>query len=473
MCHPLALTQGGEGRNVVVAVSESARRVGVEAGMRVPQARALCESLVVRRVSVDAVASALAALVEVAHTVGPRVESDDRDRVYIDCDGIRALWVSEASFAAALTARADRCGLDAWIGIADSKLAAYLAARDGGGACIVPEGRAQEFLAPRSLSLLDADSTTSSTLMSWGIRTIGDLLELPSGAVAHRLGPNGSRLLRLARGEDEAPFVGRKPPLTFDEHYELEYPVDTLEPLLFVLRRLLECVAARMQVSGVGCRQVDLVLGFDGGGGELRKISVAAPTADPKTLLMLVRTHLESQSPARPVVTVQVTAAAARVLPTQLDFLEPAGPAPAALAATLARLAALCGPDRVGVLRPVDSHRPEAVRVEAFVGATARPGGSGISVDVPSSVVPMALRALRPAVSLEVFENGKFLDYVRGPGFGGRVVQWAGPWRVRGEWWTTDPYAREYFDVELSDGGVYRVYRDLRSGCWLADGVYD
>ena len=64
----------------------------------------------------------------------------------------------------------------------------------------------------------------------------------------------------------------------------------------------------------------------------------------------------------------------------------------------------------------------------------------------------MALRAFRPVVDLEVFESRGRLDYVRGRGFGGRVVQAAGPWRVRGEWWTDDAYAREYYDVELSDG---------------------
>ena len=85
----------------------------------------------------------------------------------------------------------------------------------------------------------------------------------------------------------------------------------------------------------------------------------------------------------------------------------------------------------------------------------------------------MALRAFRPPVPLEVFECKGRLDYVRGRGFGGRVVHWAGPWRLRGEWWAADPYAREYYDVELSDGGVYRVYRDARSKCWLADGMYD
>ena len=83
-----------------------------------------------------------------------------------------------------------------------------------------------------------------------------------------------------------------------------------------------------------------------------------------------------------------------------------------------------------------------------------------------------------PPVELTVFESAGRLDYVRGTGFGGRVVHVAGPWKLRGEWWSADPFAREYYDVELSDGGVYRIYRDLCPGRgggarWWADGVYD
>lgn len=90
------------------------------------------------------------------------------------------------------------------------------------------------------------------------------------------------------------------------------------------------------------------------------------------------------------------------------------------------------------------------------------------------AVVRLALRAFRPPVSVEVFKGRDSLEHVRGAGrLGGRVLHWAGPWRVRGEWWTDDPYAREYYDVELSDGGVYRLYRDVRSSTWVVDGVYD
>ena len=34
-------------------------------------------------------------------------------------------------------------------------------------------------------------------------------------------------------------------------------------------------------------------------------------------------------------------------------------------------------------------------------------------------------------------------------------------------------YARDYYDLALADGGVYRMYCDLYSGKWFVDGLYD
>jgi hypothetical protein len=49
----------------------------------------------------------------------------------------------------------------------------------------------------------------------------------------------------------------------------------------------------------------------------------------------------------------------------------------------------------------------------------------------------------------------------------------AGPWSLEDGWWSVDPVARDYWDVELSGGGLYRIFRDRRTGDWFADGMYD
>jgi protein ImuB len=225
---------------------------------------------------------------------------------------------------------------------------------------------------------------------------------------------------------------------------------------------------------GLGCKEIELGFGLDGGGRDYRTIVAAAPTAEHKIFVALARGELEARPPVRAVTKIVVAGTAIHIAPTQLDLLRPVGPAPAALASMLARLAALCGSDRVGVLRRADSHRPDAVEVGRFeseVSSAAVAVSEAAATSRP--MFRLALRAFRPPVSVGVFESKGVIDHVRGRGFGGRVVHWAGPWRLRGEWWTAEPFAREYYDVELSDGGVYRMYLNVRTGCWLVDGVYD
>jgi hypothetical protein len=105
------------------------------------------------------------------------------------------------------------------------------------------------------------------------------------------------------------------------------------------------------------------------------------------------------------------------------------------------------------------------------MGVPAQSAGSGERSEASFRLV---VRVLRPPRPIDVFTERDVPAFVRGPGFGGRVVGAAGPWRLAGEWWSERPLARDYWDFELSDGGVYRCYRELGDrGRWLVDGVYD
>ena len=105
------------------------------------------------------------------------------------------------------------------------------------------------------------------------------------------------------------------------------------------------------------------------------------------------------------------------------------------------------------------------------------------------------LRAIRPAQEVEVMSSRGMPEFVRGQQICARVVSIAGPWRRQGEWWKTAPesdhaaangdtagasqcvlssgFAHDYYEMALDDGGVYRVFRDLRSDRWFVDGIYD
>jgi len=68
------------------------------------------------------------------------------------------------------------------------------------------------------------------------------------------LGAEGIAIAKLARGEGSRPLVPTDPPLPFEEATELEHPLEMLEPLAFVLNRMLESLCARLQARGAGKR---------------------------------------------------------------------------------------------------------------------------------------------------------------------------------------------------------------------------
>jgi protein ImuB len=56
---------------------------------------------------------------------------------------------------------------------------------------------------------------------------------------------------------------------------------------------------------------------------------------------------------------------------------------------------------------------------------------------------------------------------------GGSVEHCAGPWRTAGNWWTEGTWERDEWDVTLSDGATYRVFRDRGTDAWFLEGVVD
>src|SRR5262249_21292514 len=167
--------------------------------------------------------------------------------------------------------------------------------------------------------------------------------------------------------------AGAPPPTPADveEAITLEWPLDTIEPLLFVLRGLVERAVARLGLDGIGCARLGLALGLDDRSRDVRTLDLVAPTRDQKTLLTCLRVAPEGPPPPAPPVAGAVPAVSERVRATQLGLFAPPGPAPERLATTLARLGALCGPGRVGVPVVVDTHRPGAADVAAFAVSPA------------------------------------------------------------------------------------------------------
>jgi protein ImuB len=468
----VVVVQRSDPRSPVLAASRAAWRWGVAPGMRLSQAQSLCSKLHVRPLANSVLESARAALIDTAASFSPAIEPAEEGTVYLSLAGlIGSQYGSEAEFATKLAARSERLGLPARVAIARTKTAAQLAALRSEGVTVLAPEEETDFLASVPVAALRPSAELLATLTRWGIHTIGQLARLPIDGIATRLGPEGLALVRRARGEDPIPLQPRPCPLVFEESMQFDYTIDNLEPLTFVLRAMLERLTVRLEARGCVCAGLQLSWHSPGIGWDERTSSLAYPNNEPKALLAALRLQLEQHPPSAPVDAIRLRATPEVLRPAQLELFRPNGPAPAALAATLAQLAALCGNERVGAPAVPHSHRLDAEHLVPFGSSTAAPMPP--SSPPPSALPPLGLRRFRPPVAVEVFYERERPDFIRGAGLGGRVVSWAGPWRVHTEWWCPVPYRRDYYDVQLSDGGLYRLFREATSGEWFVDGVYD
>jgi protein ImuB len=507
----VVVCEGNGGAARIVAATRKARRAGIEPGMTLPQARAILPKLVARGRDRAGERAAQEALLEVAEAFSPRVEDGGEGVAYLELDGhpllrepgeITPLTSTPSpegrgaaslcmALARAILVAAEKALLPARVGVASSKLSARVAAGLPDSPTVVPDGEEPRFLAPLPLARLAPALEIAATLDRWGLHTIGDFAKLPEGEVASRLGEAGRELHATARGVDPRPLEPRVPPPSFTEGMELEWPLASLEPFLFMAHSALERLVRRLEAQALACTRLETSLTLDPDGRDARTIALPAPTRDVKTLLTLVRLELEARPPGAAVAGFSFTAHPDAPRRAQLSLSGPAALSPDRLATTIARLAALLGADRVGSPRAVDGHRPERFTLSGY--APPAP---------PSSRLPprdgrglLAVRVLRPPVELEVIlgtnqTSGSPLPAGEGKGEGrpvslkalaadaplpiaGSVRVAAGPWSLEEGWWGEAPADRDYWDVELSDGGLYRVYRDRKAGAWFADGVYD
>jgi protein ImuB len=467
-------------------------------------------------------------LMAIARGFSPRVERHGACAVVLDVSGLGGLIGDPQAIGEALAAAADDQGPGIRVAVAPTQTAARLMAivhprltvltgdvaaplshiairalgvfidDDGVGAEGNPGsgGRPPEGTAGARAR---ATAARLDTLHRWGLATLGEVAALPADALFERMGPEGLLLQRLARGDDAAPLVPDPGTPRFMQSIELEWPIDALEPLSFVLARLLDPLSEALARADRAAAALRLDLRLVDRTLFQRVLQLPAAMRDPKVLRTLLLLDLESHPPSAgiDIVTVEIDPAPARVI--QYSLLERALPSVETLATLTARLCALVGETRCGSPALCDTHRPDGFDMRPFapesrVRAASRrrvpPEGGGhadhpgesrtptLDARAPSSDprVP-CLRRFRPPVAVRVaVERGRpvrvAIDRRGMPG--GTVEQQAGPWRTSGAWWNAGaPWDRDEWDVALSDGSLCRLFHDRLIDRWFLDGVFD
>ena len=474
MQEAVAIVEGSGNNAHVVAATRRARTKGIRPGLSLAQARSILPKLIARGRDGECERTAQEALFEAAETFSPRVEDAGEGVVYVDIAGMTRHFDSELDLARSAMRTCDAMGLPARVGVAASKLAARVAAELPKSPTVVEAGTESEFLAPLPLARLTPELEAASALSRWGIDSIGQLATLPEAEVASRLGELGRELHYAARGIDPRPLIPRPLPPDFREGMDLEWPLVALEPFLFIASSALDRLSTRMEMQGFACKRLELTMSLEPDGFSSRAIDLPAPTRDVKTMLTLLRLDLEKTPPGAPVIGFTLVAHPDRPRRAQLSLFGPAALSPEKLATTIARLVSLLGDARVGMPVAVDGHLPERHAIADYTP----PPPPDTRRKAEKSRGLLAVRVFRPPIPVEVItdeaDGETHISAIKGEGdLCGPVRTSSGPWRIESSWWADAPAAREYWDVELEGGGVYRVYENASTNGWFVDARYD
>jgi protein ImuB len=276
----------------------------------------------------------------------------------------------------------------------------------------------------------------------------------------------------------------------------LEFPILLLEPLAFLLNRLLEQICARLAARALNTQELRLTLELENFSSRNQKsginhqqnspnqfqrtLRLPLPMLDAKLFLKLLQLDLNAHPPGAPIKKIHLVAEAARPRSAQGGLFLPPSPEPEKLELTLARIAGFVGESHVGSPELLDTHRAEGFRMRRFAaGRTSEIERKKGSTKEKSGVTVAALRRFRPPLRAAVtLENGELVRLAcsKKKEVQGSVLWKAGPWRSSGDWWEREAWARDEWDIALQnvdEVALYRLVHDLLGGKWFVEGTYD
>lgn len=471
---------GEQAKAPLLEVSPAAERAGVRCGMTGTQALVWCPALAFLPRDAAAESRLQQALLRHAQTLSADVEDTGPGRVVVDLSHAR--WAG--SFHAGTLPAEGGPPWEAWqqweggtlqLGIASLPDLAVLAAELAGPPswrCIIPAaaGGARHFIAGLPVQGLAALVPTAedaprvfSLLAMWGIRTLGQLADLPRGDLVRRLGPTAGTLWDLAAGRRRRLLRLHRPSVDWGEGCDLEPPLETLPPLLATAEGLMARLMARLSAAWLVTEALRLDLKMEDGSSHHQELRLAEPSGDLALLGRVLRTHLETVRAAAPINGVRLEVLPVRPGRQQRHLFEQGLRDPHQLTQTLSQLEALLGKGRVGrpLLHP--TRHPAGWEVRPYLQETGSPVAQPPPQDAP-------LRRFRPSRPVQVTLQAGRPTRLHSPALSGAVLGCEGPFRLSGDWWEAErAWGWEEWDVEL-ESGCYRLHQ--AGGRWQVVGVY-
>lgn len=458
---PAAVIEEDKPRAKILYVNRLARQSHIGEGMRYAEALAILPDLRAGVISAEELARAREELAKELILYSPRVEPSESEAgvFWLDLSGMQTLYPELSAWVDEVRGGLEGLGYVAAVVVGFSRFSTYAVARAYRRTGIYEDPDTErDALARVPLIKLVDQARVQEDFKRLGLETVADLLALPGEGLRRRYGPELHGLLRMARGEFDAPREAFKIEEPVAKNESLDGAEGNSARLLFFLKSLVHQLVRELEERQEKLAALEITFVLDDKTRFEEVIRPAEPTTDELVLVDLLRLWLERIDLGAGVVEVEMLARGLRTTTEQLKlFVDPGRRDLSKANQALARLRAELGPEHIGRLELFDAHLPEArarlVPLERL--EEARPQ----KLDGPILIRRFYPRALVLPSSWDERAG---------------LVHHGGPHIVSGGWWGREVH-RTYFFIEdpwtqNEGGGIQWVYYDDRRRRWYVQG---
>ncbi|MFL6828424.1 MAG: Y-family DNA polymerase [Bradyrhizobium sp.] len=452
----------------IFALDDAAARFGLEIGLPLANARAICPQLQVYDADETADANALNAIAEWCDRFTPLVALDPPHGLFLDITGCVHLFGGEAAMMRLVCGVLTAQGFAVSAAIAGTAVCARTMTRHVHG-CIVCAGEEANAVGPLPVSALGAEEAIVTGLRRAGLKTIGDVAGRARHEITARFGAHFTMLLEQALGQSDAPISPRKPLPEYIVEKRFAEPVATEAVISATLSGLAGMLVTAMAQQGKGARRLEARFFRTDGAVRTIVVDTGQPVTKTQVIDRLFRERLSTLSdpldPGFGFDLIRLSANRTEIVVQQQSDLDANVHDNDELAALIDRIAARIGARRVVVHLPQDTHIPE--RAVLAAPAQYHLAAAAHAIWVPRAQGEPPLRPLR------LFDRPEQIKVIAqvpdGPParFVWRrathaVVRAEGPERLAMEWWRPqgEMLTRDYFRVEDEAGLRFWLYRD-------------
>jgi DNA polymerase-4 len=240
-------------------------------------------------------------LLDKLEEVTPLVEGVDLGLAYLGASGMHLIYPDEDTLIDAVYRVIPKV-FRPQAGLAGNKFLAYLAARrcpPGGHRVLAGDSGA--FLRELTCDDLPVSLKAREKLRGFGIATLGDLMNLPTGPLMAQFGPEGKRLAELALGIDNTPLYPRLLERAIEESATLPSVTVSLPAILVAIEEMLSRIFRKIAPLGLGVGRLCLWTRTWNAEHWERLIRFKEPAMELKTALGRIRRVLEDYPQPGPV----------------------------------------------------------------------------------------------------------------------------------------------------------------------------